>query len=51
MWLALPDLMEQKIDDRVLEEYAAMAAFVKDLGLSWAKMGRPFWIQFASPHL
>lgn len=50
-WLALPDLMEHRIDDRVLEEYAAMAAFVKDLGLSWAKMRRLFLIQFASPHL
>lgn len=48
MWLALPDLMEQKIDDRALEEYAAMAAFVKDLGPSWAQMGRPVWIQFLS---
>lgn len=38
MWLALPDLLELKVDDKVLEEYAALAAFVKDLGLAWTEL-------------
>lgn len=51
VWLALPELMEHRVDDRVLEEYVALAVFVKDLGLSWAKLGRPFRIQFTSTQL
>lgn len=42
MWLALPELLEHKLDDRVLEEYVAVAKLVKDLGLAWAKLGRLF---------
>ncbi|KAI3456533.1 hypothetical protein Pfo_013196 [Paulownia fortunei] len=39
MWLVLPELLEHNVDDRALDEYAAVGAFVMDLGLAWSKMG------------
>ncbi|XP_057765014.1 acyl-CoA--sterol O-acyltransferase 1-like [Salvia miltiorrhiza] len=51
MLLALPELLELRVDDRVLAEYVALGHFLKDLGPTWAKMGRPFRTQFTSTQM
>ncbi|XP_073057555.1 acyl-CoA--sterol O-acyltransferase 1-like [Primulina eburnea] len=45
MWLVLPELIQHKVDDRAIEEYAAVGAFVRDLGLGWSQMGYNFLVQ------
>lgn len=45
MWLVLPELIQHKVDDRALEEYAAVGTFVRDLVLNCSQMGYNFLIQ------
>ncbi|PIM98617.1 Long-chain-alcohol O-fatty-acyltransferase [Handroanthus impetiginosus] len=39
MWIALPELLAHKVDDRALEEYVALGGFVRDLGVTWSEIG------------
>ncbi|KAG8385816.1 hypothetical protein BUALT_Bualt03G0084600 [Buddleja alternifolia] len=41
MWLAVPELLEYNVDDRLLKEYAALGAFFKDLGLALVQIYSP----------
>ncbi|CAA3023954.1 Hypothetical predicted protein [Olea europaea subsp. europaea] len=43
MRLVLPELLEYKVDERAIAEYAAVFDFVKDASLNWVKFGTNFW--------
>ncbi|XP_051128581.1 acyl-CoA--sterol O-acyltransferase 1-like [Andrographis paniculata] len=45
MWLVLSELLEYKLDDRVLQEYADVCEILKNLVLTWSKMSYDLLVQ------